>query len=107
MNKLFILLLVVSPVAWASSALGVAPQDHQNKPAPSKPATTSPAPKPVPPPHHEAHHEERSTVSVLPRLIPVTKPSTTSTDPAECLRIGGTGQRNEHGKCLGWDGKPL
>lgn len=102
-------------LVWSAACLADHGSHHHaspNKTTPSKPATVQPTIKPASPPAQPTQptppsHVEHHNLPMLPRLVPVTKPSTTSTDPAECLRIGGNGHRNEYGQCMGWDGKPL
>lgn len=111
MQKCWLLLIALVCSAASAAENGAHHHVSPNKPTPSKPATAQPALKSVPPTHPnpptQPPHDVQPNPPVLRRLVPVVKPSPSSTDPAECLRIGGTGQRNEYGQCMGWDGKPL
>ena len=80
------------------------------KTAPVKAPTASHTIRPPSaPPTHRESHEHAGHAHSLPRLMPPprTVGAEKTGDAAECLRSGGTGQRNERGQCMGWNGRPL
>lgn len=112
---LFCGMLLTSSV-WAHQPMTNKPATPSKTPTPASKPTVSVqivvTPKPVvpvsPPVHHE-HHEHHSVSQMPPRLMPPPKTvgAEKTGDPAECLRSGGNGHRDEQGRCMGWDGKPL